>query len=109
MLDFLRENGLNVSPYVHPAETIEEALEAVHDVEARRETLDYLIDGATIKITDMRTREVLGTTDKFPRWSIAFKFPAQETVTKLLKVTWELGRTASLRRWRICRRWISAV
>ena len=96
MLDFLRENGLNVSPYVHPAETIEEALEAVHDVEARRETLDYLIDGATIKITDMRTREVLGTTDKFPRWSIAFKFPAQETVTKLLKVTWELGRTGKL-------------
>lgn len=96
MLDFLRENGLNVSPYVHPAETIEEALEAVHDVEAHRETLDYLIDGATIKITDMRTREVLGTTDKFPRWSIAFKFPAQETVTKLLKVTWELGRTGKL-------------
>ena len=96
MLDFLRENGLNVSPYVHPAETIEEALKAVHDVEAHRETLDYLIDGATIKITDMRTREVLGTTDKFPRWSIAFKFPAQETVTKLLKVTWELGRTGKL-------------
>ena len=96
MLDFLRENGLNVSPYVYPAETIEEALKAVHDVEAHRETLDYLIDGATIKITDMRTREVLGTTDKFPRWSIAFKFPAQETVTKLLKVTWELGRTGKL-------------
>ena len=61
-----------------------------------RETLDFLIDGATIKITDMRTREVLGTTDKFPRWSIAFKFPAQETVTKLLKITWEVGRTGKL-------------
>ena len=96
MLDFMKTNGLNISPFVRPAQTIEEALEAVHQIEKDRETLDFLIDGATIKITDMRTREVLGTTDKFPRWSIAFKFPAQETVTKLLKITWEVGRTGKL-------------
>ena len=96
MLDFMKGNGLNISPFVRPAQTIEEALEAVHQIEKERETLDFLIDGATIKITDMRTREVLGTTDKFPRWSIAFKFPAQETVTKLLKITWEVGRTGKL-------------
>ncbi len=90
MLAFMKENGLNISPFVRPAQTIEEALEAVHEIEQKRETLDFLIDGATIKITDMRTREVLGTTDKFPRWSIAFKFPAQETVT------WEVGRTGKL-------------
>ena len=96
MLAFMKENGLNISPFVRPAQTIEEALEVVHEIEHKRETLDFLIDGATIKITDMRTREVLGTTDKFPRWSIAFKFPAQETVTKLLKITWEVGRTGKL-------------
>ena len=96
MLAFMKENDLNISPFVCPAQTIEEALEAVHEIEQKRETLDFLIDGATIKITDMRTREVLGTTDKFPRWSIAFKFPAQETVTKLLKITWEVGRTGKL-------------
>ena len=96
MLDFMKANGLTISPFVRPAQTIEEALEAVHQIEKERETLDFLIDGATIKITDMRTREVLGTTDKFPRWSIAFKFPAQETVTKLLKITWEVGRTGKL-------------
>ena len=96
MLAFMKENGLNISPFVRPAQTIEEALEAVREIEQKRETLDFLIDGATIKITDMRTREVLGTTDKFPRWSIAFKFPAQETVTKLLKITWEVGRTGKL-------------
>ncbi len=96
MLAFMKENGLNISPFVCPAQTIEEALKAVHEIEQKRETLDFLIDGATIKITDMRTREVLGTTDKFPRWSIAFKFPAQETVTKLLKITWEVGRTGKL-------------
>lgn len=96
MLAFMKENDLNISPFVCPAQTIEEALKAVHEIEQKRETLDFLIDGATIKITDMRTREVLGTTDKFPRWSIAFKFPAQETVTKLLKITWEVGRTGKL-------------
>ena len=96
MLAFMKENGINISPFVRPAQTIGEALEAVHEIEQKRETLDFLIDGATIKITDMRTREVLGTTDKFPRWSIAFKFPAQETVTKLLKITWEVGRTGKL-------------
>ena len=96
MLAFMKENGLNISPFVRPAQTIGEALEAVHEIEQKRETLDFLIDGATIKITDMRTREVLGTTDKFPRWSIAFKFTAQETVTKLLKITWEVGRTGKL-------------
>ena len=96
MLDFLRENGLPVSPFTGYASTIEEALALVHRIEAERDSLDFLIDGATIKLTDMRTREVLGTTDKFPRWSIAFKFPAEETVTTLLDVSWELGRTGKL-------------
>ena len=96
MLAFLRENGLSVSPLCREAATIEEAMKIVHEIERDRDTLDFLIDGATIKLTDMRTREVLGTTDKFPRWSIAFKFPAQETVTKLLNVSWELGRTGKL-------------
>ena len=96
MLDFLRENGLPVSPYTGYAASIEEAMALVHGIEAERDSLDFLIDGATIKLMDMRTREVLGTTDKFPRWSIAFKFPAQETVTKLLAISWELGRTGKL-------------
>ncbi|MGN0997319.1 MAG: NAD-dependent DNA ligase LigA [Candidatus Ventricola sp.] len=96
MLDFLRENGLPVSPFAREADTIEQALCLVHEIETARDTLDFLIDGATIKLTDMRTREVLGTTDKFPRWSIAFKFAAQETKTCLMDVTWELGRTGKL-------------
>ncbi len=96
MLAFLQENGLPVSPYAKTSNTIDGAMQLVHEIEASRDSLDFLIDGATIKLTDMRTREVLGTTDKFPRWSIAFKFPAQETVTKLEDVSWELGRTGKL-------------
>lgn len=96
MLDFLKENGLPVSPFAGYADTVDDALGLVHEIEAQRDALDFLIDGATIKLTDMRTREVLGTTDKFPRWSIAFKFAAQETVTKLEDISWELGRTGKL-------------
>ncbi|MBR5301790.1 MAG: NAD-dependent DNA ligase LigA [Clostridia bacterium] len=96
MLDFLKENGLPISPFAGYADTIDEAMALVHAIEKERDTLDFLIDGATIKLTDMRTREVLGTTDKFPRWSIAFKFAAQETVTRLEDISWELGRTGKL-------------
>ena len=56
MLAFMKANGLNISPFVRPAQTIEEALEAAHEIEQKRETLDFLIDGATIKTADMRTR-----------------------------------------------------
>ena len=96
MIGFLTENGFCVSPLMKTARTIEEVIQATKEIEAQRENLDFLIDGATIKIGDMRTREVLGTTDKFPRWSVALKFAAQETVTKLLDITWELGRTGKL-------------
>lgn len=96
MLSFLSANGLSISPFAERADSIEEAMALVHKIEAQRDSLDFLIDGATVKLTDMRTREVLGNTDKFPRWAIAFKFPAQEMVTGLLDVTWELGRTGKL-------------
>ncbi|MBQ4264673.1 MAG: NAD-dependent DNA ligase LigA [Clostridia bacterium] len=96
MLAFLKENNLPASPFAGYAATIEEALALVRQIEQERDSLDFLIDGATIKITDMRTREVLGTTDKFPRWAVAFKFAAQETVTRLEDISWELGRTGKL-------------
>ena len=96
MLAFLQENGFDISPYAGYADTIEKAMELVADIEQQRDQLDFLIDGATIKLTDVRTREVLGTTDKFPRWSIAYKFAAQEARTTLEAVSWELGRTGKL-------------
>ena len=96
MFAFLKENGFPVSDFASEAESIDEALKLVHQIEQKRDSLDFLIDGATVKLTDMRTREVLGNTDKFPRWAVAFKFAAQETVTKLLDVSWELGRTGKL-------------
>ena len=96
MLEFLRYNRFPVSPYVCYCSTVEEVAAEVERLAAKRGELDYLIDGVVIKLTDMRTREVLGNTDKFPRWAVAFKFEAEEATTVLRAVTWEVGRTGKL-------------
>ena len=96
MVAFLQQNGFPVSPYFQPANRFDQINEAILDIESRRETLDFLIDGAVIKITDLATREAMGNTDKFPRWAVAFKFAAEENIATLLDVTWQLGRTGKL-------------
>jgi len=96
MLDFLRDNGFTLSPYLRYFGDISEISDAISKVVQQRDELDFLIDGMVIKITDMRTRSVLGHTDKFPRWAVAYKFPAQETTTVVENITWEVGRTGKL-------------
>jgi DNA ligase (NAD+) len=96
MLQFLRDNRFKVNPYVTYWNTIEEVMDELRRIAALRTELDYLIDGAVVKLTDMRTREVLGYTDKFPRWAVAFKFEAEETTTVLESVSWEVGRTGKI-------------
>ncbi len=95
MIAFLKENGFPTIPLI-AASSGGELEQAVDRVEAERETLDFLIDGAVIKVTDLRTRGLMGNTDKFPRWAVAYKFAAEEDVTTLLAVTWQLGRTGKL-------------
>ena len=96
MLAFLRENGFQVSPYLGSG-TGREQLEAeIRKIGDQRGSLDWLIDGAVIKVGDTALREQMGFTEKFPRWAVAYKFEAEECVTKLIKVTWELGRTGKL-------------
>ncbi len=96
MLDFLRENRFPVSDCEIDADSLEGAIAAVRQVEESRGGLDYDIDGAVIKIDDYATREALGYTDKFPRWAVAYKFEAEEMTTRLLDVTWQIGRTGKL-------------
>lgn len=96
MVQFLRDNQFKVSPYVKFFDTIEEVVEELKQMEEQRTKLDFLIDGGVVKLTDMRTREVLGYTEKFPRWAIAFKFEAEEATTVLESVSWNLGRTGKV-------------
>ncbi|MDF2714739.1 MAG: ligA [Paenibacillus sp.] len=96
MVQFLRDNRFKVNPYVKFYDSIEEVGEELRRLETVRHEFDYLIDGAVVKINDMRTREVFGYTDKFPRWAVAFKFEAEEATTILESVSWEVGRTGKL-------------
>lgn len=96
MVAFLKENRFKVNPHVTYHDSFQEVIDILHTIVDKRSSLDYLIDGAVIKITDMRTREVLGYTDKFPRWAVAFKFEAEETTTVLESVTWNVGRTGKI-------------
>ena len=96
MIAFIRDQGLPVSPYFRTARTADEVLSCVREIEKNRESLDFLIDGAVIKIQDEAIRAAFGFTDKFPRWEVAFKFAAEENTTTLERVTWELGRTGKL-------------
>ena len=96
MLDFLRENGFPVSPYLGKPHNREEIEQCIREIEEKRNSLDFLIDGVVIKVGDLSLRQQMGFTDKFPRWAVAYKFEAEESVTTLRRVTWELGRTGKL-------------
>lgn len=96
MMEFLKENRFKVNPYVSYFDHFDQVIAELDSIVQRRDSLDYLIDGAVVKITDMRIREVLGYTEKFPRWAVAFKFEAEETTTVLESVVWNVGRTGKI-------------
>lgn len=96
MLAFLRENGFPTSHYEEHADNYDEICARIDAVEEKRPTLDFLIDGAVVKVCDLATRQAMGNTEKFPRWAVAYKFTAEENTATLLDVTWELGRTGKL-------------
>lgn len=93
MLSFIKEKGFPMDSYIKACTTLEEIQKEINYIEEIRFDLNYDIDGVVIAIDDMRTRELLGYTVKFPKWAIAYKFEAQEATTKLLDVEWNVGRS----------------
>lgn len=93
MLNFIKEKGLPMDDYIRYATTLEEIDKYINEIKDMRFDLNYDIDGVVIAIDDIKTRELLGYTVKFPKWAIAFKFEAQEVTTKLLDVEWNVGRS----------------
>lgn len=96
MMAFIRENGFPTANFDRNAADYDEISALIDQIEEKRESLDFLIDGAVVKVRDVATRQAMGYTDKFPRWAIAYKFAAEENTSTLLDVTWELGRTGKL-------------
>ncbi|RKD28999.1 NAD-dependent DNA ligase LigA [Thermohalobacter berrensis] len=96
MINFLKENRLPVYDYIREFDNLDDLIKEIERLDEERHNLDVLTDGLVIKINDMRTREILGYTQKFPRWAIAYKFEAQEVTTKLIRVEWNVGRTGKV-------------
>lgn len=94
--EFLKENGFKIHPYLRVCDGEQAVMSAIKEIENDRKNLDILTDGAVIKVNDYGIREKLGSTDKFPRWAMAFKFEAEEVTTILKDVFWQVGRTGKL-------------
>ncbi|MGO5065208.1 MULTISPECIES: NAD-dependent DNA ligase LigA [unclassified Clostridium] len=93
MMKFIKDMGLPQDDYIKECTNMEEVEKEIQYIESIREELEYDIDGAVIVVDDIKTREILGYTIKFPKWAIAYKFEAKEITTKLLEVEWNVGRS----------------
>lgn len=94
-LELLKRLGLHVSP-VTLCENIEEVIGFIHQTEQNREKLPFGIDGAVVKVDSLSLREQLGSTDKSPRWAIAFKYTPEQAKTRLNDIVVQVGRSGVL-------------
>lgn len=95
-IDFLRKNSFKVFEFLRVCKDEASVFAAIDEIERERKSLDVLTDGVVIKVNDYAVRDVLGATEKFPRWAIAYKFEPEETTTVLRDVVWQVGRTGKL-------------
>lgn len=95
-LDFLKELGFNTVPFYKKVDTIEDAITEIDRIGDNRGNLEFDIDGAVIKIDEFNYREDLGSTAKYPKWAVAFKYPPEEKQTKLIDIEIAVGRTGVL-------------
>lgn len=95
VFSYLKEEGFNVN-WHQAAENIEEIISICQEWEAKRDELDFEIDGLVIKIDNLALREKLGSTARSPRWATAYKFPAQQKTTKIKDIEISVGRTGAL-------------
>ena len=95
-LDYLKSLGFHVIPSYKQVHDFSDALAEVARIGESRGSLEYDIDGAVIKVDDFALRESLGSTAKFPKWAVAFKYPPEEKQTKLIDIEINVGRTGVL-------------
>ncbi len=95
-LDYLKELGFSAVPGYKLCSTMDEAIDEIKNIGDNRGSLAFDIDGAVIKTDDFSMRRVLGSTAKFPKWAVAFKYPPEEKPTKLLDIEIQVGRTGVL-------------
>ena len=92
-LEYLSKLGFNVNPVRIYCDTIEEVTNAINKIGEDREDLTFGIDGAVVKVDDLKLREIMGTTSKVPKWAIAYKYPPEKKETILKDIVCQVGRT----------------
>ena len=92
-LEYLSKLGFNVNPVRIYCQTIEEVKKAINKIGEDREKLTYGIDGAVVKVDNLKLREIMGTTSKVPKWAIAYKYPPERKETTLKDIVCQVGRT----------------
>jgi DNA ligase (NAD+) len=95
-LDAMKQFGFPVNPHVHRCGTVDEVIDYCQSWNQKRNELPYDTDGMVVKVDDFAQREKLGFTSKFPRWARAYKFEAEQAVTKLARIEVQVGRTGKL-------------
>ena len=95
-IEFMKELGFKTNPNNRLVNNINELLEFIEEKGTLRPTLPYDIDGVVIKVNDIRQQQKLGYTAKYPKWATAYKFPAEEVVTKLTDIIFTVGRTGQI-------------
>ena len=95
-LEYLEKLGFNVNPVKVPCNSIEEVIKEIENIGDNRENLSFGIDGAVIKVDDLKDREILGTTYKTPKWAIAYKYPPEQKETILKDIICQVGRTGAI-------------
>lgn len=96
ILETLKSLGFKVNPLIKRCKNIEEALTFHKEIEEKRESLDYEIDGVVLKVNSLRLQEELGEISRSPRWAIAYKFPPRQETTKVMNIEVGVGRTGAL-------------
>lgn len=96
LMEKLREWGLPVNQSYQKCETLLDAFAFYNDLNEKRESLPYELDGIVIKVNSFLLRQQLGTTSRSPRWAIAYKFPAHQATTQINDITVQVGRTGVL-------------
>ena len=95
-LEYIEKLGLKTTGIGEVVESAEELEKRIEFWGTEREKLDYETDGMVIKVNSLELWNILGSTTKSPRWAIAYKFPAKQVSTKLLDITWQVGRTGKV-------------
>ena len=92
-LEYLEKLGFNVNPVRIPCSNVEEVKKAINKIGEDREQLTFGIDGAVVKVDNLKLRTILGTTSKVPKWAIAYKYPPEQKETILKDIEFQVGRT----------------